>query len=198
MTANPRATELIDLDCRRCGLCRGRRQVVPAEGLRSARLFLVGEAPGPDEDREGRPFVGRAGRILRRCLQAAGVPAVDAWISNAVKCFPNEASNGKRRIRRPRRDEQDACRAFLASELEVVDPRLVVAVGATAVEALTGRRDVRLTRDHGTLLPSRPELGGRDVFVTFHPSGLRYGHASERDLVVDLGRAYSMAMAQLD
>lgn len=189
----PRATDLVDLACPRCRLSETRTQVVPAEGDRTARLFLVGEGPGPDEDDQGRPFVGRAGKILRRSLAAAGVPLHDVWISNIVKCFPHEPVAGKRRIRKPKRDEAAACRPWLRDEIDAVRPALVVALGGTAAQELTGRRDLKIGEVRGRRLAARGELGAVGVVVTYHPSGLRYGHATEADLVDDLRAAYSAA-----
>lgn len=180
-----RALDLIDADCRRCGLCRGRTQVVPPEGPRTARAFFVGEAPGPDEDRDGRPFIGRAGRILRTALQRSGWPSEDVWITNAVKCFPHEARDGSRKIRAPQPSESDACRPFLVEEVRQLRPQLLVALGRTAARALTAR-EVALEEEHGRLVPARPEFGDAKVFLTFHPSGLHYsrGRAElfEKDL----------------
>lgn len=189
----PRATDLIDLACPRCPLSADRTQVVPAEGRRTARLFLVGEAPGPDEDNQGRPFVGRAGKILRRSLQAAGVPLDDVWISNAVKCFPHDQRDGKRKIRKPKASEAAACRPWLRDELAAVQPRLVVAVGGTAIQELTGRRGIKIGDVRGERLTARDELGSVPLVVTYHPSGLHYGHATEEDLVDDLRAAYRAA-----
>lgn len=189
----PRAADLVDLACSRCSLSRNRTQVVPAEGSRAAPLFLVGEAPGPDEDAQGRPFVGRAGKILRRSLDAAGVPLDDVWISNVVKCFPHDRRDGKRRIRKPRPEEAAACLPWLRGELAAVRPRLVVALGGTAAEELTGRRGLKIGDVRGRRLTARDELGGVPVAVTYHPSGLRYGHATEADLVDDLRAAYAAA-----
>lgn len=188
----PRATDLVDLACDRCQLNGSRTQVVPAEGPRTARLFLVGEAPGPDEDAQGRPFVGRAGKILRRSLDAAGIPADDVWISNTVKCFPHDlVEGGKRRIRKPSTEEATACRPWLRAEVKALRPALLVALGGTAAQELTGQRGIKIGDVRGKRLSARDELGGVPVVVTYHPSGLRYGHATEQDLVDDLRAAYA-------
>lgn len=184
---------MVDLGCTRCPLSRHRTQVVPAEGVASARLFLVGEGPGPDEDAQGRPFIGRAGRILRRCLEAAGVPVEEVWISNTVKCFPHDVVGEKRRIRKPKREEADACRPWLLQELRAVAPRVVVAVGGTAAAELTGDRRIQVTKARGAPVAPRAELGDIVLFVTFHPSGLHYGHGTEADLARDLAAAYAAA-----
>lgn len=183
-----RAMEFIDPQCRLCGLCQGRTQVVPPEGPRTARAFFVGEAPGPDEDAQGRPFIGRAGRILRGALSRAGWKMEDVWITNAVKCFPHEAVGGKKRIRAPEPSEAEACRPFLAREIESLRPRLVVALGRTAARSLTGR-NVALDQEHGTVLLATAELHGARVFLTFHPSGLHYAKGRAEAFEEDLRHA---------
>ncbi len=183
----------VPLDCRRCALAAGRQQVVPAEGGERPIAFFVGEAPGPEEDAQGRPFVGRAGRILRRALAGAGWRDEELWITNAVKCFPNDRVGEKRRIRKPAGPEVDACRRHLAAEVAALRPRLIVTLGATALEAVTGRRFARLGAVRASLLPARDEFGSTPVFPTYHPSGLHYGHATPEEFQDDLRRARALA-----
>lgn len=189
-----RALDLIDPACARCGLCRGRTQVVPAEGPRTARAFFVGEAPGPDEDRQGRPFIGRAGRILRSALPRAGWRLEDVWITNTVKCFPHEPVDGAARIRAPTVSEADACRPFLVREIESLRPHLLVALGRTAARSLTGR-EVALDQEHGRVVAARPELGDARVFLTFHPSGLHYAKGRAALFDADLRAALALLPA---
>lgn len=181
-----RGVDLVDLACTRCGLSRDRTQVVPAEGSRTAPAFLVGEGPGPEEDSKGRPFVGRAGKLLRSVLERTGWRGEDVWITNIVKCFPHDRDGARRRIRAPMPIEAAACRVHLRRELEAIRPRLLVALGRTAAHELTGVPLPNLDRLHGTVLPTRPELGDHWVFLTFHPSGLHYARgrleAFEKDL----------------
>ncbi|MFT4130267.1 UdgX family uracil-DNA binding protein [Labrys sp. (in: a-proteobacteria)] len=154
--------------CRRCDLYEHATQVVTGEGSEHARLVLVGEQPGDQEDLQGRPFVGPAGRLLDRCLQEAELDRDECYVTNAVKHFKFER-RGKRRIHeRPNAGEVQACKWWLDRELKILKPRLVVALGATAVQALLGRA-VGVMKQRGQVLPG-PD--GLQVLVTVHPSYL--------------------------
>jgi uracil-DNA glycosylase len=176
----------VDRECMKCGLCAGRTQVVPAEGGNHPRIFFIGEAPGPDEDMQGRPFVGRAGRILRRSLQRAGWTDAETWITNAVKCFPFEVEGEKRKIRKPSTAEVVACLPHLEREVAALRPAVLVALGKTAAEAVLGRPIPNLGEVRGRLQTARQGLSEVPVWVTWHPSGLHYGHATEDEFVADL------------
>ncbi len=154
--------------CRACDLWEGATQAVLGEGSRQARLVLVGEQPGDREDIEGHPFVGPAGRVLDRGLEAAQIPRSEVFITNAVKHFRYKA-RGKRRIhQRPDRWQVQACMPWLEAELEMVKPRALVCLGATAGQALVGP-SVRVGRDRGRPLDSMlAEL----VTITTHPSSI--------------------------
>jgi DNA polymerase len=156
-------------DCRGCHLWReGATQTVFGEGLKRARVMLVGEQPGDREDREGRPFVGPAGRELDRGLAAAGIARDEAYVTNAVKHFKFE-ERGRRRIHQtPKRFEIEACRPWLDEELRVVAPHALVLLGATAAQALLGS-SFRVTRHRGELLEC--ELA-EIVTATIHPSAI--------------------------
>lgn len=184
---------LVALECVLCGLCEGRTQVVPAEGPRTARVMLVGEAPGPDEDRLGRPFIGRAGKVLRRELEASGWDPAQVWITNTVKCFPHELREGRKKIRAPTPQEAQACRPNLRRELETLRPSLVVALGRTAAQQLTGQVVPSLEAVRGSVLRTRDELGDVPVFVTYHPSGLHYAKGRIDLFREDLMRARRLA-----
>jgi DNA polymerase len=138
------------------------------EGPPGAPLMLVGEQPGDREDREGHPFVGPAGRLLDRALVEAGIDRGEVYVTNAVKHF-KWVQRGKRRIHQtPLAGEVNACHRWLDAELEVVNPRIVVGMGATAVRALLGP-GIRLTQRRG----ERLELSdGREAYVTAHPSSV--------------------------
>jgi uracil-DNA glycosylase len=163
--------------CTACRLYERATQTVFGEGRPGARLMLVGEQPGDHEDREGHPFVGPAGRLLDRALAEAGIDRGDVYVTNAVKHF-KWVQRGKRRIHQaPLVGEIRACHPWLDAELEVVNPRIVVGMGATAVRALLGPA-VRLTQRRG----ERLELpDGREAYVTVHPSSvLRVEDAEHR------------------
>jgi uracil-DNA glycosylase len=154
--------------CRGCHLWRGATQTVFGEGLRRSHVMFVGEQPGDQEDRQGRPFVGPAGRELDRALEAVGIARDDVYITNVVKHFKFE-ERGRRRIHQtPKRFEIDACRPWLEEELRVVDPSALVLLGATAAKALLGS-SFRLTQHRGELLDS--DLAPI-VTATIHPSAI--------------------------
>ncbi len=163
--------------CRACDLHEAATQAVMGEGPRRASLMLVGEQPGDQEDREGHPFVGPAGRVLAEGLEQAGISGADAYITNAVKHFRYKA-RGKRRIHQtPDRWQVRACLPWLRTELELVGPDALICLGATAAQALLGSQ-VRIGRDRGRPLESDlAEL----VTITTHPSAiLRASGETER------------------
>ncbi len=154
--------------CRGCHLFEPATQTVFGEGPKSARIMLVGEMAGDREDREGRPFVGPAGRELDRALEAAGIDRGQVYVTNVVKHFKFE-ERGKRRIHQtPRKGEIDACIPWLDTEIKLVRPAGLVTLGATAAKALLGS-SFRLTQHRGELLES--ELAPA-VAATIHPSAI--------------------------
>jgi uracil-DNA glycosylase len=154
--------------CRGCHLWRGATQTVFGEGLKRSRVMLVGEQPGDQEDRQGKPFVGPAGKELDRGLVAAAIARDEAYVTNVVKHFKFE-ERGRRRIHQtPKRFEIDACRPWLDEELRVVEPQALVLLGATAAKALLGS-SFRLTQHRGELLDSQL---APIVTATIHPSAI--------------------------
>ena len=154
--------------CRGCGLYRDATQGVVGEGPREAFAMLVGEQPGDKEDLEGRPFVGPAGAMLDRGLEAAGIPRQEVFVTNAVKHF-KWVPRGKRRLhQKPTLGEVSACRPWLEAEVAVVRPRMIVCLGATAAQALLGRQ-FRVSRQRGEVFEH--ELAPW-VMATVHPSSL--------------------------
>src|ERR687896_1425886 len=154
--------------CRGCHLWRPATQTVFGEGIKRSRVMLVGEQPGDKEDRAGRPFVGPAGKELDRGLEAAGIPRDDAYLTNVVKHFKFEERGNRRIHQTPKRFEIEACKPWLAEELEVIEPEAVVLLGATAAKALLGS-SFRVTQHRGELLES--ELAPV-VSATIHPSAI--------------------------
>jgi uracil-DNA glycosylase len=154
--------------CVRCPLFRIATQVVFGEGPADAEVMMIGEQPGDQEDRAGRPFVGPAGHVLDRALKEAGLYRGAVYITNAVKHFKHE-QRGKRRLhKRPNRYEIEQCRWWLDREFAAIEPKLVIALGATAASALMGRAVV-LARERGRLLRWRD---GRAGLATIHPSAV--------------------------
>ena len=154
--------------CTRCPLYRHATQAVPGEGPLPARLMMVGEQPGNDEDLKGHPFVGPAGRMLDRAMADAGLDRKTVFVTNAVKHFKFEP-RGKRRLhKRPNAYEIERCRWWNEIERKLVKPDLIVALGVTAARSLTGRT-ITITKVRGEAMPL--EDGSRLV-VTVHPSAL--------------------------
>jgi DNA polymerase len=154
--------------CRGCDLYEDATQTVFGEGRKSSRVMFVGETPGDREDREGRPFVGPAGRELDRALERAGLDRGDAYVTNAVKHFKFE-ERGKRRIhQKPDARQVRACRPWLEAELRQISPEALIILGATAAKALLGNA-FRLTQQRGELLDS--DLAAI-VVATIHPSAI--------------------------
>jgi uracil-DNA glycosylase family protein len=154
--------------CDRCDLYKNATQLVFGEGRPSAGVALVGEQPGDREDIAGRPFVGPAGRLLDECLHEAGVDRSRCYVTNAVKHFKFQ-QRGKRRLHsKPNATEIKRCAWWLAGELDLIQPQLVVALGATALYTLLGRA-VSLAKNRGKVLRYRTEP---PVLVTVHPSYL--------------------------
>jgi uracil-DNA glycosylase family protein len=154
--------------CRRCDLWKRATQTVCGEGPSDARLMLVGEQPGDQEDLAGRPFVGPAGQLLRDALSEAGLNPAEVYLTNAVKHFKWEP-RGKRRIHeRPNREEVLACRMWLDEEIAAIKPVIIVALGATAAGTLLGSA-ARVTRDRGKFFPSTL---APLVTLTVHPSAI--------------------------
>jgi DNA polymerase len=176
--------------CRGCDLFEAADQTVFGAGPDTARMMLVGEQPGDQEDRLGKPFVGPAGRLLDKALAAAGLDREPVYVTNAVKHFKFvPAERGKRRIHKtPSRTEVVACRPWLLAELESIEPDVLVLLGATAAKSLLGS-DFRLTAHRGEVLhlPSDEALGTVDpeVVVTVHPSSVLRGPSEARDQAFD-------------
>jgi len=163
--------------CRECPIGEYATQSVVGEGSTPARLMLVGEQPGDQEDRQGHPFVGPAGKLLARALEQVGIPREQVFVSNAVKHFKFEL-RGKRRIHKtPTQREAVACLHWLEDEIALVKPVALVALGSTAARSLMGRA-VPVMAERGHWLERED---GRKVLITLHPSALLRGPPEERE-----------------
>jgi DNA polymerase len=183
--------------CTRCPLYRNATQTVFGEGPVGAKLMLVGEQPGDQEDIAGHPFVGPAGRILDRALADAGIDRTQVYVTNVVKHFKNEPRGKKRLHKKPNRYEVEVCKVWLAQEVSLVKPGLVLAMGVTAAEALAGR-PMTLARERG----KEVSLGeGHRGMVTVHPSSIlrvpdhAARHTAYAGLVKDLKLALKVLQA---
>jgi uracil-DNA glycosylase len=153
--------------CQGCPLFANATQTVFGEGPRTAPLVLVGEQPGDQEDRQGVPFVGPAGRVLWQCLEQAGIQRDDVYVTNAVKHFKHTDSGKRRLHKKPNTAEIEACHPWIEAELRSVRARALVALGATAARSLVGKT-VAIASNRGVQL----ELGGRPLWITYHPSAV--------------------------
>lgn len=177
----PKSLALEDLrsaakSCEGCELYRNATQTVFGEGASTVSIMFVGEQPGDVEDREGHPFVGPAGRLLDEALGEAGISRQQAYVTNAVKHF-RFIQRGKRRLhQKPAIRQVTACRPWLEAEIEAIQPKIIVALGSTAAQAVLARA-VRVTQERGKFIP----IGSREVFITIHPSAiLRLRESDER------------------
>jgi uracil-DNA glycosylase family protein len=175
--------------CQACDLYREATQTVFGEGAASAQVMLVGEQPGDGEDRAGRPFVGPAGRMLDQALEEAGIDRDLAYVTNVVKHFKFERRGRLRLHKKPNAEQVHACFPWLEAELAVVQPEVLVLLGATAAQALLGS-SFRVSRQRGELLDS--DLAPR-VLATVHPSSILRAPDEEartlayKGFVADLG-----------
>jgi DNA polymerase len=176
--------------CMRCHLYKNATQTVFGEGPEDARIVMVGEQPGDQEDLQGRPFVGPAGKLLDRALEEAGIDRGAVYVTNAVKHFKFEPRGKKRLHKKPETPEIEACKWWLERELKALSPELVVALGGTAAQALFGRT-VKVLSERGKLI-SDPR--GFKTLITVHPSMIlrvpdEAKESAFRDFVRDLKKA---------
>lgn len=155
--------------CTRCRLCRGRTNIVPGEGDPCADLMFVGEGPGQEEDRQGRPFVGPSGELLTRMIHAIGMERSECYIANVVKCRPPGNRN-------PAPDEAAACLDYLRMQTVLVRPKIIVLLGKVAASTLL-REEIFITRDHGMWF----ERKGIYFMPTYHPSALLRDPGKKRE-----------------
>jgi uracil-DNA glycosylase len=161
-------------DCRRCKLHAGRTNIVFGVGNPRAELMFVGEAPGADEDLQGIPFVGRAGQLLTRIIEAMGFTREDVYIANVLKCRPPENRN-------PEPDEVAACSGFVRRQIAVISPKIIVTLGRYATDLLIGS-NVAISKVRGKFM----EMEGVAVIPTFHPSYLLRNPAAKREVWEDM------------
>ena len=143
--------------CTLCSLHETRTKGVPGEGSPNAKLFFVGEAPGAKEDETGRPFVGRSGKLLTTMIEGIGLSREDVFITSILHCRPPNN-------RIPTRSEKEICRPYIEKQIELINPRVIVLLGGTAISSMVG--PWKVTESHGTFF----EAQGRTYFMTFHPA----------------------------
>ena len=168
-------------DCTRCKLCKlGRKQIVFGVGNPSADLMFVGEAPGRDEDTQGIPFVGRAGQKLTQIIEAIGLKRDQVYIANVIKCRPPENRN-------PEPDEVETCEQFLFRQVDVIKPKVIVALGTFAARSLL-KTDAPISRLRGRVY----EYRGASLVPTFHPAYLLRNPSCRRDVWEDMKKVRSL------
>jgi DNA polymerase len=174
--------------CTRCRLHETRTQAVPGEGDPSTEVVFVGEGPGFNEDRQGRPFVGRAGDLLVRLLGSIGWRREDVFITNVVKCRPPDN-------RDPEPDEIAACEPYLRRQLEVLDPAVIVTLGRHSMGRFMP--GARISQAHGTMRPADPATGASDalVFAMYHPAAALRTPAIERESYDDVAQVPTALVA---
>jgi uracil-DNA glycosylase len=161
-------------DCRKCGLAAGRKTVVFGVGNPNADLMFIGEAPGRDEDLQGEPFVGKAGQLLTDIIKAMKLTRDDVYIANVIKCRPPDNRN-------PEPDELDACRPFIQRQVELIKPKVIVALGKFGLQSLT-EKAYSITAVRGQWL----EYKGIKLMPTYHPAYLLRTPAAKKDVWTDM------------
>jgi len=161
-------------DCKRCKLDRTRRTIVYGEGNEKASLMLIGEAPGYDEDVQGRPFVGKAGQLLTKILQSINLPREEVYITNIVKCRPPQNRN-------PEPDEIRSCNPFLVKQITAIQPKIICALGSFSAQTLL-KTDTKITALRGRLY----DLEGIKVVPTYHPAFLLRNPERKREVWEDM------------
>lgn len=167
--------------CKKCPLCEGRCNPVLGEGSLNAEVVFIGEAPGRKEDEAGKPFVGSAGQLLDHLLNGIGLNRETVYISNVIKCRP--PAN-----RRPTLEEMVACTPFLEEQLEIIKPRIIVAMGNSAISYFSKKFEIKLAgiwKIHGKTFQIEAPWGKATLLVTFHPAAALYNKALEKILEDD-------------
>lgn len=167
-------------DCKRCELHRNRKKIVFGDGNPSSPIVFVGEAPGAEEDEQGLPFVGRAGKLLTEMIERAGLKRGDVYICNVIKCRPPNN-------RDPLPEEIEKCSPFLIRQIEIINPRVIVTLGNYAKKVVAGIEE-GITKVRGTVV----DVGGRKVVPTYHPSFLLRNPGKEKEMFNDILLAISL------
>jgi len=166
------------VDCQLCKLCKGRTKIVFGEGNLDAELFFVGEGPGANEDEQGLPFVGQAGQLLTKIIQAIGFKREDVYIANVVKCRPPQN-------RDPEPDEIQTCMAFLIRQIHIIQPKIIIALGKHAAQAL-----LNVSTPISKLRGKFHEFNGIPLMPTYHPAMLLYNPGKKRDVWEDMKQVH--------
>lgn len=169
-------------ECRKCELHKSRYRVVLGEGNLFARIMFIGEAPGEEEDLQGRPFVGRAGQLLTQAIEKAGLRREDVYIANINKCRPPNN-------RQPTIEEQEACLPYLYRQIEIVDPKVLCLLGATAYRGIL-KTNPKITKERGKILKHME----RTVYITYHPAYVLRNQNEKETFFEDIKRAIELSL----
>ncbi len=189
MTGDETDSQLRDLHskvmaCTLCPLSKGRKNAVPGEGPTNANVVFIGEGPGRQEDQDGRPFVGRAGKFLDECLQSINLKREQVFITNIVKCRPTEKSGNWVKDRRPATEEIEACAPYLSKQIELINPEIICTLGDTARSQIFkrfGLEDDTIGHVHGRLF-----LAGKiKVVPLYHPAAALYDNSLRQIILID-------------
>jgi DNA polymerase len=164
-------------ECMKCDLCTARKNAVPGDGNVKAKVMFVGEAPGQEEDLQGKPFVGAAGKLLTQLLNLAELKREDVYITNIVKCRPPEN-------RPPRANEISACSSYLERQIKLINPRLLCPMGNVALKVFLGK-DVSISRIHGQVISTSE---GHVIYPLYHPAAALYTARLKGTLEEDIRR----------
>ncbi len=181
--------------CQRCPLSERRTNVVFGEGNPESPLVLVGEGPGADEDATGRPFVGKAGKLLDKALAECGLSRADVYICNTVKCRAADWSTGKPQNRPPTPEETESCRHWLIPQLATIAPKVILCIGAPSAKNLI-KKDFKITQERGKYFPCEY---AKTAIAALHPSYILRNQYKDGDggyslLVADIDRAWQTAL----
>jgi uracil-DNA glycosylase family 4 len=172
------------LTCTLCPLCEGRHKAVPGEGPIGAKTMFIGEGPGRQEDLEGRPFVGRAGKFLDECLQSIGIQRKQVFITNIVKCRPTEKAGNWIKDRKPATEEIAACKLYLDKQIELLGPEVICTLGDTARSQIFrrfGLEEDTIGHLHGRLFLA----GSVRVVPLYHPAAALYDNSLRQIIMID-------------
>ena len=154
--------------CTKCSLCESRNKIVFSDGCNNAPIMFIGEAPGHNEDITGIPFIGRAGQLLRKFMFDVGFSKDDFYIANTIKCRPPQN-------RKPKTEEKEACKRYLEKQIELVNPKIIVLVGSTALESFIQDKKLTISKARGQIF----EIDNRKYIPIFHPSYLLRYHSMD-------------------
>lgn len=167
-------------NCTKCELHKNRTRAVLGEGNPFARIMFIGEAPGEEEDLQGRPFVGKAGQLLTQAIESAGLKREDVYIANINKCRPPDN-------RQPTIEEQEACFPYLERQIEIVNPKVLCLLGATAYRGVL-KTQAKITKERGKVL----EYKGRVVYITYHPAYVLRNQSQKETFYEDIKKAVEL------